>query len=435
MGNRDLKAPLPGELMPHWRVPKVLLTLAVRSSSVLGHQLVNQFTAARFQLFILAHMAMWAGAGVALPVWEYFWILPSIWYLVLAAICAAHCVVLAVALRLARRGDYQRSITLVCIGTWIATSIVTFVFPGLLPVMVLVALVPVVFAEPYMRWQQGLVFTVITGLCVLAMAVMSISARFMPAAAADAAAPRWVGVAFIVGAVPVHAFHLLVIVWNNAAALRTSEGRLAERAAELTASRTRLATAADEERRRIERDLHDGAQQHLVALSVLLGLARNAEPDQSRALLAEASELVETSIVEIRRLAHGIYPALLISGGLPEALPTLAARSAVPAQLDLHGVGRYPAPTEAALYYCCSEALQNATKHGGPGTTVTITARDVDGTLTLVIADTGRGFDPALRGHGLVNMTDRLSSIGGTLAVDSAAGRGTRIVAVVTAAV
>lgn len=290
MGNRDLNAPLPGELMPHRRVPKVLLTLAVRSSSLPGHQLVNQFTAARFQPFILAHLALWAGAGVAFQVWEYFWILRSIWYLVLAAICAAHCVVLAVALRLARRGDYQRSITLVCIGTWIATSIVTFVFPGLLPVMVLVALVPVVFAEPYIRWQQGLVFTVITGLCVLAMAVMSTSARFMPAAAADAAAPRWVVLGFIVGAVPVHAFHLLVIVWNNAAALRTSEGQLAERAAELSASRTRLATAADEERRRIERDLHDGAQQHLVALSVLLGLARNAEPDQSRALLAEASE-------------------------------------------------------------------------------------------------------------------------------------------------
>lgn len=125
---------------------------------------------------------------------------------------------------------------------------------------------------------------------------------------------------------------------------------------------------------------------------------------------------------------------MLISGGLPEALPTLAARSAVPAQLELHGVGRYPAPIEAALYYCCSEALQNAAKHGGPGATVTITARDEGGTLTVVIADTGTGFDPAMRGHGLINMTDRLSSIGGTLEVDSAAGQGTRIVAVVTAA-
>ena len=192
-----------------------------------------------------------------------------------------------------------------------------------------------------------------------------------------------------------------------------------------------MTTAADEERRRIERDLHDGAQQHLVALSVILGLARNSDPEQTRALLSEATELVDTSIVEIRRLAHGIYPPLLVSGGLSEALPTLAARATIPVRLDLGGLGRYPTSTEAALYYCCSEALQNATKHGGPDTAATVTARDDDGILTLVIADTGRGFDPAIRGHGLVNMTDRLSSIGGTLAIDSAAGRGTRISAVV----
>ena len=234
-------------------------------------------------------------------------------------------------------------------------------------------------------------------------------------------------------AVPFNAFHLLVIVWNNAAALRTSEGHLAERAAELAASRTRLTTAADEERRRIERDLHDGAQQHLVALSVLVGLARNAEPDRDQPLLTEASELVETAIAEIRRLAHGIYPPLLVSGGLAEALPTLAARAAVPVHLDLDGLGRYPTSTEAALYYCCSEALQNAAKHGGPDTAVTVTAHADEQTLNLAISDTGRGFDPATIGIGLMNMTDRLSAIGGTLAIDTAPGRGTRITAVVDA--
>ncbi len=234
---------------------------------------------------------------------------------------------------------------------------------------------------------------------------------------------------------PLNAFHLLVIVWNNAAALRTSEGQLAERAAELAASRTRLTTAADEERRRLERDLHDGAQQHLVALSVLLGLARKAEGDRYQALLSEASELVDTSIAEIRRLAHGIYPPLLISGGLTEALPTLAARAAVPVHLDLDSLGRYPTSTEAALYYCCSEALQNAAKYGGPGTTVTVTAHADDKTITLSISDTGRGFDSATIGMGLTNMTDRLSAIGGQLVIDSEPGRGTRIAAVVDTSV
>src|SRR5579859_4017351 len=108
-----------------------------------------------------------------------------------------------------------------------------------------------------------------------------------------------------------------------------------------------------------------------------------------------------SAVGEIRRLAHGIYPPLLVSGGLREALATLAARAPLPVHLDLDGVGRYPSSTEAALYYCCSEALQNAVKHGGPQTTVTIKARADRQTINLTISDTGRGFDPATIGHGL----------------------------------
>ena len=428
MANRELKAPPPD--IPHWRVPQVLLNAAVRSSPVLGHDLINRYRAERFQLFLTGHIALWAAAAIVLPVWEYFWIFRSWWLLAFVAVGCAHCCALTVALRLARHGRYEQSITLVCIATWISTVLVTLVSPPLLPAMALVALVPVVFAEPYIRWQRGLAFAVITAICLLTMAAL---ARFTQISDVVGLAPRWLETAFIVVAVPLNAFHLLVIVWNNAAALRTSEGQLAERAVELAASRTRLTTAADEERRRIERDLHDGAQQHLVALSVLIGLARNADRDRYQSLLAEASELVDTSIVEIRRLAHGIYPPLLVSGGLTEALPTLAARAAVPVHLDLDSLGRYPTSTEAALYYCCSEALQNAAKHGGPDTAVTVRVHADDQTLNLTISDNGRGFDPATIGHGLVNMTDRLSAIGGTLDIDTAPGRGTRITAVVDA--
>jgi signal transduction histidine kinase len=339
---------------------------------------------------------------------------------------------LALGLRLARLGRYSQSISLVCITNWISSVLVSLVNPNFLAVMALVALVPVVFAEPYIRWQRGLAFTVITAVTVLTMAML---ARFLPIPEAVQHGPLWLETLVIVVGLPFNAFHLLIIVWNNAAALRTSEGQLADHAAQLAASRTRLTTAADEERRRIERDLHDGAQQHLVALSVLIGLARNAEPDKYRPLLAEASELVDNSIVEIRRLAHGIYPPLLVSGGLTEALPVLAARAAVPVRLDVHGLARYPTSTEAALYYCCSEALQNAAKHGGPRTSVTVMANGDDGLLNLVISDTGRGFDPATIGHGLINMTDRLSAIGGTLVIDTAPGRGTRITAVVDTSV
>jgi signal transduction histidine kinase len=395
---------------------------------LLGHDLIHRFAKERFEVFLTGLLAMYSGCGVLLPLGLYKWVLRSPWWLAIVVVCAAQCVVVGAAMRLARRGRYQRSITLVCIGNWAALLLVTFVTPDVLPVWVLGALVPVVFAEPYVRWQRGLAFTVITAGCVLALGAL---ARFQNISHLGAHTPRAIQNAFLIPALPIIVFHILVIVWNNAAALRTSENIVAKRAAELAASRTRLITAADEERRRLERDLHDGAQQHLVALAVLIQLARTAEHDRSQPLLIEASGLLETAIAEIRRLAHGIYPPLLVSGGLAQALPALAARAPVPVQLNLQGLGRHPASIEAALYYCCSEALQNAAKHGGPDTTVTFTAHAHGRMLTLTISDTGRGFDPATTGTGLTNMTDRLSAIGGHLAIDTAPGRGTRITAVI----
>ena len=401
-----------------------LIAIYSRPGAVLPHRLATK----RVQLFLAAVFAMYFGAGVLLPLGEYTWVLRSPWLLAIVAICTAQCVVLGAALSLARRTRYQQSITLVCIGNWASVLLITFVVPALLPVLVLLALVPVVFAQAYVRWQRGLVFAVITAGCALALGAL---ARFQNISHLDAHSPRAILSALIISALPVIAFHILVIAWNNAAALRVSESMLAERAAQLEASRNRLITAADEERRRLERDLHDGAQQHLVALAVLIQLARTAEHDRYQPLLTEASGLVETAIAEIRRLAHGIYPPLLVSGGLAQALPAVAAHAPVPVRLNLAGLGRYPASIETALYFCCSEALQNAAKHGGPGTTVTITAHANDRMLTLTISDTGRGFDPATIGTGLTNMTDRLSAIGGNLVFDTAPGRGTRVTAVV----
>jgi Histidine kinase len=226
-----------------------------------------------------------------MPLWEYAWAHRSPWLLGMVAVCAGQCVALGVALRLARRGSYQQSITLVCIGNWASVSLLTFIAPAIMPVMVLVALVPVVFAEHYIRWQRGLASSLIAAGCVLALGVLG---RFQSVSHLAGQVPRWIETAFIIAALPINALHILVIVWNNAAALRTSQAQLAERAAQLAASRTRLITAADEERRRVERDLHDGAQQHLVSLAVLLQLARSADDDRYQPLLIEASGLVET---------------------------------------------------------------------------------------------------------------------------------------------
>ncbi len=395
---------------------------------MLGNDRIQRFAKERFRLFLTLLLAYYFVAGVLLPLGEYAWLTRSVWMLALIAISTAQCVVLGVALRLAPRIGYQQSITLVCVCNWVAVLLVTFLVPNALPVMLLLALLPVAFAQAYVSSQRGLVFTLITVGCVLAMAALG---RFQDVTHLAAHASRAIESAFVNIALPVLAVHILVVVWNNATALRLSEKLLAERAVQLAASRTRLISAADEERRRIERDLHDGAQQHLVALAVLIQLACTAGHDRYQPLLSEASGLVETAIAEIRRLAHGIYPPLLVSGGLAHALQAVAAHAPTPVQLNLQGLGRYPIAVETALYFCCSEALQNAAKHGGPDTTVTITAHADDQTLTLTVSDTGRGFDRATIGTGLTNMTDRLSAIGGDLVIDTAPGRGTRVTAVV----
>jgi signal transduction histidine kinase len=395
-----------------------------------GRDLIHRIQWERFELFLTTVLAEYAVFGVLGPLILYLWFFRSPWWLVAFAVGVAACVVVGAALRLARRGSYQQSITLVCIGNWAAVLVATLVRPDLLPVWVLATLLPVAFAQNYISWLRGLAFTVITAGCVLALGAL---ARFQNIADLDAHLPRGLQTAFGITAVAVLAMHLMFFVWNNAAALRRSENMLAKRAVELAASRTRLITAADQERRRLERDLHDGAQQHLVALAVLIKLARSAEDDRYQPLLVEASGLLETAIGEIRRLAHGIYPPLLVSGGLAEALPAVAARAPVPVKINLQGLRRYPAAVEAALYFCCSEALQNAAKHGGPGTMVAINSHVDDRMLTLTISDTGRGFDPATVGTGLSNMTDRLSAIGGDLAIRTSPGHGTRVTASIAA--
>ena len=226
-------------------------------------------------------------------------------------------------------------------------------------------------------------------------------------------------------------------------ALQESLRELEHRAEELRASRARVVAAADAERRKIERNLHDGAQQHLVALAVTARLAREVaatDPAQASELLEQLGRDLHDAVQELRDLAHGIYPPVLMDRGLVAALESAAGRSTLPVTIVADGeVGRLPQEVEAAVYFCCLEALQNAAKHAGGGATVTVTIerrRDVAGGdgLAFAVRDDGRGFDAdglAGRGHGFVNMSDRLGAIGGTVTVDTAPGSGTCVSGVV----
>jgi signal transduction histidine kinase len=201
---------------------------------------------------------------------------------------------------------------------------------------------------------------------------------------------------------------------------------------ELRASRSRVVLAADAERRRIERDLHDGAQQHLIGLAVHLRLARDltdSDPEKSKALLDTLGDDLQDALDQMRDLAHGIYPPLLQDRGLADALTAAARRAPVKTVLRTHDLARYGADAEAAVYFCCLEALQNAAKYAGEGATATVTVRQENEALLFDVQDDGVGFDPenVSLGAGLTNMQDRLGAIGGSLHIEAATGRGTTV--------
>jgi len=225
------------------------------------------------------------------------------------------------------------------------------------------------------------------------------------------------------------------LAFHNASldsALQTTLDALRKQAEELRESRARIVASGDAERRRVERDLHDGAQQHLVALAINLRLASDIVADDPAGvgeMLGQMADDVKLTIKELRELAHGIYPALLADNGLGDALRAAASRSPLTVRVTVEDdIGRYPSEVEAAIYFSCLEALQNAAKHA-EGATVDLRLWTESGGLLFSIADDGPGFDPraARGGHGFVNMADRLGAIGGTIRWDSRPGHGATI--------
>ena len=196
---------------------------------------------------------------------------------------------------------------------------------------------------------------------------------------------------------------------------------------ELKHSRARVVRAADDERRKVERNLHDSVQQHLVSIKLLLEMEAEDGASSRERLLALAQS-VDAALEKVREVAHGLYPPLLNSFGLPAALRDVREHAAPPLQIDAVGVGRYPPEIESAVYYCCLEAIQNAAKHGGRGVRVSVALAEEDGRLTFRVVDDGPGFSLAeARGSGLQNMEDRLGALGGRLTISTAPGRGTTL--------
>jgi signal transduction histidine kinase len=205
----------------------------------------------------------------------------------------------------------------------------------------------------------------------------------------------------------------------------------AESQAQLTASRARIVAAADHARRRIERDLHDGAQQRLVSLALQLQAARAAAPPEAGQLAGQLDDLAAeatSALDELRELARGIHPAILAERGLPPALKALARRCTVPVELDVRAEPRLPEPIEIAAYYVVAEALTNAAKHANASTIhVEVDIGDAGDLLRVRVRDDGRGDARVSNGSGLVGLGDRVEALGGRLWVHSALDTGTTV--------
>ena len=298
----------------------------------------------------------------------------------------------------------------------VATAIATFA----MPILLVVSMLPAVLAVPYvsgsrLRWYVAGSFASALGVALLG------SVQDVTGFSDDL--PSWVPPAVVVGFTPFVAGMVAYVALTNGDAR-------GDMLAEALRTRARVVAAGDRERRRIERDLHDGIQQRLTGVAVQLAVTQAQvlpdDPAVAEALGVVRGDLRE-AIVELRDFAHGIYPPALTQRGLSVALRSVLARLPLPVRADLRASRRYPAEIENAVYFCCLEALQNVQKHARSATTVTVTLREQRASLRFEVSDDGPGFDPAAApgGVGFDNMADRLGAAGGHLRVRSVLGQGT----------
>lgn len=362
------------------------------------------------------------------------WLVPVSLLVLLAA--------LAVAESERRGGLLTPALALITAGNWVVAIVTPVALPFLWPVLILVVILPLVLAAPHLGNRPLFAMTLGASVSVAAVALIGLSGDDRGAVPdIDDVVEIVVVVAFLAAlTVPI-----IAVVWQANRLQRSALARsrrlnreLSDTAEALVESRRRVVEVGDASRIQIERDLHDGAQQHLVAMGMKLRLMEEHvghDPQLSESITGLLADL-DASVEELRELAHGIYPPVLEAHGLEEALRAVARRS--PARIDVRSgdIGRFSSEVETALYFAALEALANAAKHAPDSDIELSLGVNAAGTLTLTITDNGPGFDLAVetQSRGILNMSDRIEAIDGDLRVVSAVGAGTSIVAVVPAA-
>ncbi len=358
------------------------------------------------------------------------------WGLLLGVCIAVMALVRLPAFTAIDRDDVVGALWWSAAGTWGIALIVAAVLPGATPIMILNLIGPLVTGAIYldarsMRRLIGAGVVVAVGLGALGFRSSSTGA--------ENALPAWL---FQLIMIVYLAVHVMVMSGSVSVANRVriatleavvdANDALRSADADLRESRRRVISAGDRERVRLERNIHDGAQQRLVALAVQLQLAsqfaRNGTPITPEQLDAMHTESRE-AIAELRELARGIYPSVLTERGLEDALRSVARRSPNPVEVVYDDQVDLPTDDAAAIYFICLEALQNIAKHAGPDASARLTLEARDGDLHVSIVDDGLGCNPAEigRSRGVVNMIDRASALGADLTFESEPGRGTSV--------
>lgn len=356
--------------------------------------------------------------------------------LAVAIIVAAAAGVMAFAAHRARAGRISSAVAWLAAGNWIAIGAGAVLAPTMWPIYPLAALLPAVVAASYVRQDQFRWYLVAS---VGVATITTLLGLFTNVTSIRDDVPEWTFTMLQAIFVPLMTAAIGFLALQNFARVRRMAAGLADaydsvrfQANDLLASRSRMIAATDRERRRIERDLHDGTQQYFVAVGMELAALRNRLPSHETELRDDIERLrneVNVAHRELRDITAAIYPPTLAQHGLTSAVRFIAARHRDNVSTAIDEVGRCDPDVEAAVYFTCLEALQNAAKHAGADATIHVALHRTEGELRFSVADDGPGFDPAAVDHrsGTINMHDRITVVLGTLRIESALGQGTTV--------
>lgn len=377
--------------------------------------------------FILIDLGVTTGATVFLVI-VHLTVSMSIFVLVAAGATAVAGMAMAVALIPLGQGRIGAALNLMAGANWGIAVVATVVAPFGMPILMIVSLVPAALAVPFVdrvRLRRYAIGTIAVASAVVAAGTLQ------DASGIEDGLPAWIPTLTILLFTPVMAGLVVVTIYQAIEALNVAYTDAVRSRDELAEAQSRIVRTADDARRRIERDLHDGAQQRLTALAIGLGRIHARAEREGRPEAGDLADLrghLADARTELRRLAHGLYPSSLAADGLEMALRSEADRFELPVRVQCHLDRPVPVEIQTAIYFCCLEAIQNAVTHG-QANKIDIEVRMDGDQVGFAVGDDGIGFDPgeAASGQGLTNMRDRLGAFGGHLRIEAGPGRPTMI--------